>query len=157
MSEWRDRLRPASFRGVQFHVEVGARSGGRRLAPHEYPKRDDPYTEDMGRRGRAFSVTGYLIGSDFARGRDSLIRALEQEGPGQLVLPTGMSMRVMCGTYNSAERRERGGYVEIDMQFFEAGTQEALRESDDTQQKVKDSAEKANANTAEKANETISV
>ncbi|TCR60938.1 DNA circularization N-terminal domain-containing protein [Bosea sp. BK604] len=157
MSEWRDRLRPASFRGVEFHVELGARSGGRRLAPHEYPKRDDPYTEDMGRRGRAFSVIGYLIGPVFTADRDALIDALEREGAGQLVLPTGLSMRVMCTTYNSAERRERGGYVEIDMQFLEAGTQEPLRTSDDTQAKVTESAEKASASTTATANETISV
>lgn len=157
MSEWRDRLVPASFRGVQFHVEAGSRSGGRRLAPHEYPKRDDPYTEDMGRRGRAFGITAYLVGPGFRAARDALIVALEQEGAGQLVLPTGMSMQVLCGTYNSSERRERGGFVEIDMQFFEAGSQEPSRTTEDTQEKVQATAEKANANTAEKANETISV
>ncbi len=154
---WRERLVPASFRGAQFHVEVQARSGGRRLAPHEYPKRDDPYTEDMGRRGRAFSVTGYLIGPGFRGARDALIAALESEGAGQLRLPTGHAMQVLCSTYNAAERRERGGYVEIDMQFLEAGSQEPTRTSEDTQAKVKETAEKASANTAEKANETISV
>src|SRR5690348_3948807 len=107
---WRDRLVPASFRGVQFHVEIQARSGGRRLAPHEYPKRDDPYTEDMGRRGRAFSITAYLIGPGFRDDRDALISALETEGPGLLRLPTGHAMQVLCSTYNAAERRERGGY-----------------------------------------------
>lgn len=154
---WRERLVPASFRDVQFHVEVQARSGGRRLAPHEFPKRDDPYTEDMGRRGRAFSVTGYLVGPGFRGARDALIEALETEGGGQLRLPTVQSMQVKCSTYNAAERRERGGFVEIDMQFLEAGSREPSRPAEDTQAKVNEAAEKASASTTAKANETISV
>jgi prophage DNA circulation protein len=142
---------------VQFHVEAQGRSGGRRLAPHEFPKRDDPYTEDMGRRGRAFSVTGYLVGPGFRIARDELISALEAEGSGQLRLPTGLSLQVSCATFNSVERRERGGFVEIDMQFFEAGSREPMRPTEDTQAKVSESAEKASVNTAARANETISV
>jgi prophage DNA circulation protein len=123
MSEWRDRLRPASFRGVEFKVEVGSRTGGRRLAPHEFPKRDEPYTEDMGRKGRAFGVTGYLIGSDYQSQRDRLIEALEREGASQLVHPTLGQFQVSAGIYSCAERRERGGFCEVEMQFFEAGSQ----------------------------------
>jgi prophage DNA circulation protein len=53
---WRDVLlsQPASFRGVIFHVETGGKSSGRRTVTHEYPKRDDPYAEDMGRVARHF-------------------------------------------------------------------------------------------------------
>ena len=40
-------LRQASFRGAKFEVDDVDASGGRRLVKHEYPLRDEPYTEDM--------------------------------------------------------------------------------------------------------------
>jgi prophage DNA circulation protein len=56
---WRDMLmQQASFRGVVFHVETGARLSGRRTVVHEYPKRNDPYAEDMGRAARRFHFQG---------------------------------------------------------------------------------------------------
>ncbi|WP_414639777.1 DNA circularization N-terminal domain-containing protein, partial [Arenibaculum sp.] len=36
----RAALRPASFRGLAFHVEASTGRDGRRLAVHEYPGRD---------------------------------------------------------------------------------------------------------------------
>ena len=58
---WRSRLMPAKFRGARFHVDTGVRESGRRIVPHEFPKRDVPYAEDMGRRAREFTVRGYII------------------------------------------------------------------------------------------------
>ena len=57
---WRDAMLPATFRGVEFHVELDTRASGRRTVVHEYPKRDLPYSEDMGRAAIRFSFTGYL-------------------------------------------------------------------------------------------------
>lgn len=55
-------LQPASYKGVPFYVETGGRSSGRRIVPHEFPKKDNyPYSEDMGRRIRRFAVTAYII------------------------------------------------------------------------------------------------
>ena len=39
---WRQNLVPASFRGVEFHVEMGGVASGRRVARHEFPKRPFP-------------------------------------------------------------------------------------------------------------------
>jgi prophage DNA circulation protein len=142
-SPWRERLRPASFRGVPFHVEVGGRTAGRRLAFHEYPKRDDPYTEDLGRRGRAFPVTGYSIGPYFLDDRDQLLDALDAEGSGTLVHPTLGEFLVKAGPCAAQERRERGGYVEFEMQFFEAGDDDAFDVEDDTQDQVRSQASAA--------------
>src|SRR5215471_8324607 len=96
---WRDELLPASFRGAMFHVDSGSKESGRRIVVHEFPKRDIPYAEDMGRRSMEFSVRGYCITfpvdtsvdlymRDYRLSRDALITALEMEGPGPLQLPT---------------------------------------------------------------------
>jgi len=132
-SPWRARLRPASFRGAGFHVEVGARTAGRRLALHEYPKRDTPYAEDLGRRGMSFPITGYCIGPFYLDDRDALLDALDAEGSGTLVHPTLGEFLVKAGPCAAQERRERGGYVEFEMQFVEAGEDDAFDVQDDTQ------------------------
>lgn len=48
---WTDRLQPASFRGVAFKVDGDDLQIGRRTVVHEYPGRDTPSVEDMGRDG----------------------------------------------------------------------------------------------------------
>lgn len=137
---WRSRMLRASFRGAPFHVEAGGRLSGRRTVLHEYPKRDDPYAEDMGRLARKFQVTGYLIGATYLRLRDNLIYALEIEGPGTLTLPTFGQMNVQCPTYSVTEVRERGGYCVFEMLFVEAGLSPNLLPTTSTSQAVLDAA-----------------
>lgn len=115
-------LIPASFRGMPFHVDVGAKVSGRRNVVHEYPKRDDPYTEDMGRRARRFQISAYVIGSFYVLERDALVAALELEGAGTLIHPTMGAMQVVCDGYSVSESREEGGMARFEIQFVEAGT-----------------------------------
>jgi prophage DNA circulation protein len=125
---WRDNLVPASFRGAVFHVETSARSSGRRTVVHEYPKRNNPYAEDMGRSAIRWQITGYLILRDKGiRGNllsqiGDMINALEADGPGVLIHPTLGEMLVQCERYSYSDKRTAGGYIEWDMQFVEAGS-----------------------------------
>jgi prophage DNA circulation protein len=124
---WRDDLVPASFDGNEFFVDVGGREGGRRLVVHQFPKKDIPYTEDMGRRATEFTVRGYCIQSsqqrDYRPARDALQRRLDAGGPGDLQLPTMKPMKVACLRYRLTEEERLGGYCVFDMQFVEAGAQ----------------------------------
>ncbi|HFJ2043202.1 TPA: DNA circularization N-terminal domain-containing protein, partial [Salmonella enterica] len=61
-SGWRERLRDASFRGVPFSVEDDESAFGRRVQVHEYPNRDKPWTEDLGRATRRLTINAYLVG-----------------------------------------------------------------------------------------------
>ncbi len=119
---WRDRLRPAFFRGVPFHVDDSGIAGGRRVAPHEYPKRNVGYTEDMGRRLRGYRVRGYLIGPNFDLAGRLLIAALEADGASILVLPLVGEDTVICVSFAYNESRQEGGYASVDMDFVPAGT-----------------------------------
>jgi hypothetical protein len=58
---WRQALMPARFRSAYFHCESNARESGRRIVEHEFPKKDYPYAEDMGRHFREFTIRGYMI------------------------------------------------------------------------------------------------
>lgn len=87
MASWRDKLRPASFRGVPFEVDANEHQGGRSTVPHEYPGRDVPYIEDLGQLPQVFALEAYVLGDDFLEKRNALLSALEKEGTGTLVHP----------------------------------------------------------------------
>jgi len=147
-SLWRANLQPASFRGVPFHVRADAKSGGRRLVPFEYPKKDTPYTEDMGRRVRRFRQAAYIIYSpalcnDYQTARDDLWKALEQEGPGVLVHPLMGVDTVEVDHYSMIETQERGGECVFEIEFIEAGTQAFANGTPDTNGKVTTQAQSA--------------
>jgi len=91
---WRDRLQRASFRGVPFYVATADTEEGRRGVLHEYPLRDEPFVEDMGRKAGEFSLEAIVLGEDYFKARDALRDALKQPGPGELVHPTLGRMQV---------------------------------------------------------------
>lgn len=119
-----NNLREASFRGARFEVDEVEASGGRRVVLHEYPLRDTPYSEDLGRRAREFSVRGYIIQGrtyDYASARADVLKALEAYGPGELVHPWHGEVSVVVDDYRLRESMERGGLLELDIRFREAG------------------------------------
>ena len=118
---WRDNYRTASFRGASFHVESAESSHGRRQAVHEHAQRDVPYTEDLGRKAREFSVTGYLIGKNYNLDRDALVAACEVAGPGQLVHPYRGELTVVCRGLTVSESSQDGGMCRVSITFLEAG------------------------------------
>lgn len=120
---WRDQLRTASFRGVPFQVDHGSLAAGRRLARHEYPQRDIPYLEDMGRRAREYRVEAFVIGPDYMAARDELLAAIEEEGAGQLVHPWHGTLNVTVADCQLTESTRHGGLASFALVFIEAGQQ----------------------------------
>jgi prophage DNA circulation protein len=131
-SIWRNRLRPASYKGARFHCEVNSRESGRRIVEHEFPKKEKPYAEDMGHSAQAFNVRGYCIvfpydsgiqlyNRDYRIARDRLRRVLDAEGPGALQLPTQKFEWVVCARYRLTEEERFGGFCIFDMTFMEYG------------------------------------
>ncbi|HEV7286025.1 MAG TPA: DNA circularization N-terminal domain-containing protein, partial [Kaistia sp.] len=118
---WRDQLRPASFRGVPFHVDDDDLSAGRRVQIHEYPQRDKPYAEDLGRATRRITVVGYLIGPDYMAARDRLLAAVEEAGPGELVHPQFGALQVVVEEFRTTHSSREGGMARISITFVEAG------------------------------------
>jgi prophage DNA circulation protein len=130
---WRDELRKASFRGVSFNVDSAALNVGRRLARHEYPQRDVPSFEDMGRKAREYKVDAYILGPDYMAGRDALLDAVEQAGAGQLVHPYHGTLQVTVSECDLSESTQHGGLVNFTITFIEAGRQQEPKSEDDTQ------------------------
>jgi prophage DNA circulation protein len=118
---WRDNYSPASFRGASFFVEDADSTHGRRQAVHEHAQRDVPYTEDLGRKAREFSITGYLIGDNYNLDREAIISACEQIGPGLLVHPYRGELFVVCRGLTVKESSSEGRMCRLTMTFLEAG------------------------------------
>lgn len=117
-------LAECSFRGVPFIVEEFGGGVGRRGELHEYPLRDIPYAEDLGRRARRWRWRAYVLGDDALAQWSALCTALEQSGPGTLALPDGTSVQAQADP--KEEQRytvtlDKGRKVSFELAFVEAG------------------------------------
>ncbi|MBU1229559.1 MAG: DNA circularization N-terminal domain-containing protein [Proteobacteria bacterium] len=121
VAAWKAALKPASFRGVPFFVDSDERETGRRAATHEFPGRDMPYTEDLGRKARTITVEGYVLGADYMQRRDALLAACEAEGPAPLIVPWMPEIRVVCTACRKHETVAEGGMARFSLTFAEAG------------------------------------
>lgn len=118
------KLIGASFRGVPFFVEDATLTGGRRVVVHEFPERDEPFVEDLGRSVNKFPTTGYVIGDDYLVQRDALIAALgDTAGPGELVHAYYGARRAICGQYSVNEKTAIGGLATFTFEFIETPAQ----------------------------------
>jgi hypothetical protein len=117
---WRQRLQPASFRGVPFGVDEANGEGGRRWVHFEYPGRDLPFSEDLGRQARRYAIRGYTLGDDYMGARDRLLAALEAGGPGKLVHPYLGELNVCVDGYRTREGSDEGGICRFDLAFSES-------------------------------------
>lgn len=118
---WTENLRPASFRGVPFKVEAHDAQGGRRTVKHEFPLRDKPYVEDMGRRAKDFSVDAYVVGDDYMQQRDALLRACDEPGSAELVHPYLGTLQVVCTGWALRESKSEGRMARFSLSFTESG------------------------------------
>lgn len=118
---WRESLQKASFRGVPFSVDGHEGQFGRRVQVHEYPLRDVPFAEDLGRKARTLKVEALILGADYMVGRNALLAAVEKAGPGTLVHPYLGELQVTLITCSLHETTAEGGLCRFALEFVEAG------------------------------------
>ncbi|MDU5780386.1 MAG: DNA circularization N-terminal domain-containing protein [Pantoea sp.] len=119
---WIDNLQDASLRGVPFKVDEDEATFGRRVQVHEYPNRDKPWAEDIGRATRRFSVQAYLVGDDYFEQRNRLIEAVEKPGSCTLVHPFYGEMTVtVTDEVRVSHTRDEGRMCRVSFSFIESG------------------------------------
>lgn len=119
---WFNNLLPASFRGVPFQVSGTSSEFGRRNQTHEYPFRDVPYTEDIGRSARKNKIDAFVVGDDHKEQAEKLVEAIEEEGAGTLIHPILGELNVnIVGTATVSNSVENGRMSVISFSFVEAG------------------------------------
>jgi prophage DNA circulation protein len=111
---------PGSINGISFFVDAGSGKFGRRTVTHEYPGRDLPYVEDMGRKGRSLTLNAFVIGPDYMKARDALIAEVEKPGIKRIVHPWLGRMNMVVLDFDITETTKEGGAAMIVMVLAES-------------------------------------
>jgi len=130
MRDWQTTLWDASFKGVPFYVEQAAENGGRRLVVHEFPRRDDPFIEDLGSLPRTFEIVAYLASDDADSDASSLSETFDSSDSGLLVLPGKGPVQAYCKTFKREDKLDRLGYIAFQASFVQDSSASALASSD---------------------------
>lgn len=140
---WLTEIQQATIDGVPFQVEGSESSYGRRAVVHEYPLRDKPFVEDLGRKARNFMVEGFVLGPAYIQARDALTDALEQPGARRLVHPYLGERTVTVLEFKVKETTAEGGMARFSISCVEAGEASFPSAQLDTAQQVDMSADLA--------------
>lgn len=115
-------LRQCSYKGVPFQAAAVTKTIQRRQVLHEYPQRDVPYLEDLGKGATLYKVTAFLVGDNCVAQAKRLEKALLTVGAGTFVHPWDGALTVSVYqasniSYSNSELR----YCSLDITFVEAG------------------------------------
>jgi hypothetical protein len=95
---------------------------GRRIITHEFPFKEIPYTEDLGRGVREYTLEAHVIGDGHENIRDQLIQAIEtNKEPGILIHPIFGAVRVSPGPIEHVFDNTEGNIEYFNLTFLEAG------------------------------------
>lgn len=138
MRDWQATLWPASFGGFPFFVEKGKDAFGKKIVVHEFPMRDEPYVEELGRAANHFDVNAYLASDAADIDAAGLKAMLVSFGAQVLVLPD--EGPILCVFKNGTRdfERDRLGYIGFSLNFVAKGAAQAVASADSLGQLVSD-------------------
>lgn len=154
---WKDKLRPASFRGVPFFIDSSQFTGGRRVTFHEFPDRNRPFPEDLGKAGQTFKVEGHILGDNYFETKAKIMEAVEKEGPGELVHPYFGTLFVQCGSFSVDEDTKEGRIAKLSFLFYEGGDDNYPKAVDDKHAILGDKTANALANSKKAFDKKFSI
>lgn len=138
---WREQHQQASFRGVPFQVTLDEDERGRRLVVHEFPGRDKPYLEGMGRTPNRFTLEGFCVGDDHLDQAEALQAECLKPGPGELVHPWYGKMQVECESIRIRHEQTELRMTRVSLAFLEIGEIQAVKRVVNTQARAAVSAQ----------------
>lgn len=156
---WRERIKTqASFRNIPFLISDTEMTFGRRNVLHEYPLRDIPYAEDLGKKAREFTINAYFIGEEYIGNRDRLIKAIEEnDTPGTLVHPTLGMRQVIPKECRERYSNQEGGIEYVTLTFIDAGVNVYPEANIDTRANMDAKTIDAHTNLKDQFNSTFTV
>ena len=123
MRDWKKTLRRASYRGVAFWVDYDDKSGGKRLAKHEYAGGKAPVIEELGLMTTNFDVTLYIAGETADLEAPGLEAVMLADGPGLLTLPIDGSFLATAEGFRRSRSKDRFNYIGFDVTFIPAAAE----------------------------------
>ena len=148
---------PASFRGVSFWVESSDLSVGRRTVTHQYPQRDEPFTEDLGRAAREYRFSAFVLGDDYIEQAKKLREALEKPGAATLVHPEFGEIQVVAQPGASMSFSQSMRRVNFALAFVEAGLNAFPTPEGASQQASRAAADKVSEAAAESFEDSLTL
>lgn len=131
------KLLPASFKGISFFVRDEVMSeGGRRVILHDYPNSSQRYVEDLGQLPQKFTVTAFVTGDDFLNRAEQLEKALQEQGPGKLSMPTFGLLTVYAMPYRKDASQRDIGEIRFELAFTVGKSISGPAQAPDTQETV---------------------
>lgn len=124
--DWKQRILPASFRGIPFFVESHEQSGGRSSATHEFMNNESPITEDLGRSAKKLTMNCHVIGDQYFFIRDALISAMESPEPGILIHPYFGILDAQPNSYSVQEDWQQGRLARFSLSFTQIESDETF-------------------------------
>lgn len=124
---WRNKLLKAKINGLEIFVESSELQTGRRIVTHEFPQRDKPFVEDLGRKTRKFNIEAWYAESprnnfNHWTRRDAVIDEIEKDGEVKFQHPYFGELRGYVEDFNVSESAQNeGGYVKFSFTFIEKG------------------------------------
>lgn len=115
---WRDQMLPASFRGISFLIPQASVPIGMKGQLHEFPQRDEPYFEQLGKQSQVHRLVCWIIGDDCFERRDKFMEAIQTPGPGELVHPWLGRMQVKAGEGELTHDFNAGGMAAFEVTFY---------------------------------------
>ncbi|NUT73523.1 DNA circularization N-terminal domain-containing protein [Pseudomonas sp. C1C7] len=115
---WRDQMLPASFRGIRFLIPQASVPVGMKVQLHEFPQRDKPYAEQMGKQAQVHRLVCWIIGDDCFERRDKFMEAVQTPGAGELVHPWLGRMQVKAGEAELTHDFKQGGMAAFAVTFY---------------------------------------
>ena len=118
---WRDRLKRAKWRELEFLTDSHEAKEGQRLVVHELPGRDDPVVEDLGAKARSWRVSAYFIGPDYDQERNKFLSLLRTPGAEWLEHPWLGRVWVRAQDWSTSESNAEGGWCKVGVDFAPGG------------------------------------
>lgn len=115
---WRDQMLPASFRGISFLIPQASVPVGMKVQLHEFPQRDEPFAEQMGKQAQVHRLVCWIIGDDCFERRDKFMEAVQTPGAGELVHPWLGRMQVKAGEAELTHDFKQGGMAAFAVTFY---------------------------------------
>lgn len=115
---WREELLPASFRGISFLIPQASVPVGMKGQLHEFPQRDEPYFEQLGKQSQVHRLVIWIIGDDCFERRDKFLEAIQTPGAGELVHPWLGRMQAKAGEAEMTHDYQQGGMVSLLVTFY---------------------------------------
>jgi len=113
MSEVNQKLKKASYRGINFFYQSSNETGGFKFAEHQYPGSDNFNIEQLGRRPRRFSIEAKV---DFDS-RDSFRIALNTPESGIFAHPMYGNFLVKVTDFSLSDSKDVLGFYTFTVEF----------------------------------------